>query len=746
MNKPITSPKSLFSQLHFLILFTVLCFYSNFAQAQPSFSVSDEQGTTSVTVDITVENFSSIAGVQFPVTWDPLMLEFDSIGNFNLPLSPSPAGNFGLSLTDNGKLLFAWTYLNVTPNSLPDGTVLFSITFNVLSENYTTVQIAENDPSMILEVVDASINVFGPDDIDTKVGHINGTGLLLSGKLFNDANLDCLLDVGENGPGDWIIKIEKNNFNYYTSTEADGSYSIFLDEGDYIISTQLNSNYWQPCQSSYSITMDGMNSVSQDIPIQPTVSCPFMSVDISTPFLRRCFENNYTISYCNSGTTTANSAFIEVELDDFLSVVSSTLPISSQSGNVLTFDLGNVAPFQCGDFLIKVLVSCDAELGVTHCTNVNVFPNEICFPAAGWSGADIEISGKCNPTTEEVEFTVTNIGNGDMTNGTNSIVIEDAVMMLNGISVNSLAINESQTISLPSNGSTYRIEIPQVPNHPFGGKAIAVVEGCGENSIGEFSTGFVNQFSVEDNNPFTAVDCRENIGAFDPNDKQAFPRGYGNQNFIKANTDLEYLIRFQNTGTDTAFNVFIHDTLSNLLNVSTFRLGASSHPVELEMTENGIALFKFNNIMLPDSNINESASHGFVQFKISQEQDLSDGTIIENEASIFFDFNEPVITNIVFHTIGENFITVNTQKLFLPNLAVRTFPNPFEEEVNFEIEGQQFQSIQLNVFDLTGRLIRTSTHTGNQFSFSRNQLLSGMYVYTLVGDGAMISSGKIMVR
>ncbi|MFK7773067.1 MAG: T9SS type A sorting domain-containing protein, partial [Saprospiraceae bacterium] len=200
------------------------------------------------------------------------------------------------------------------------------------------------------------------------------------------------------------------------------------------------------------------------------------------------------------------------------------------------------------------------------------------------------------------------------------------------------------------------------------------------------------------------------------------------------------------TGTDTAFNVVIHDTLSNLLNVSSFFFFSSSHPVEFEMTGNGLAIFKFNNIMLPDSNINEAASHGFVQFKISQEQDLPDGTIIENEASILFDFNEPIITNNVFHTIGDNFITVNTQKLFLPNIAVRTFPNPFDEEVNFEIEGQPFQSIQLNVFDLTGRLIRTSTHTGNQFSFFRNQLLSGMYVYTLVGDGAMISSGKITVK
>ena len=150
--------------------------------------------------------------------------------------------------------------------------------------------------------------------------------------------------------------------------------------------------------------------------------------------------------------------------------------------------------------------------------------------------------------------------------------------------------------------------------------------------------------------------------------------------------------------------------------------------------------------MVPDSNINEAASHGFVQFKIAQDQDLPNGTILENQASIFFDFNEAIITNTAFHTIGENFVTVNTQKVFLPNLAVETFPNPFEEMVQFKVEGKEFNSIQLNIFDLTGKLIRTSSHSQNQFSFYRNQLLSGMYIYTLEGDGAMISSGKITIR
>ncbi|MCB0556652.1 MAG: hypothetical protein KDD02_24110, partial [Phaeodactylibacter sp.] len=62
------------------------------------------------------------------------------------------------------------------------------------------------------------------------------------------------------------------------------------------------------------------------------------------------------------------------------------------------------------------------------------------------------------------------------------------------------------------------------------------------------------------------------------NDKQGFPRGYGDEHYIYPGTDLEYLVRFQNTGNDTAFLVVIRDTLSEFLDIATVRPGAASHP------------------------------------------------------------------------------------------------------------------------------------------------------------------------
>jgi hypothetical protein len=92
---------------------------------------------------------------------------------------------------------------------------------------------------------------------------------------------------------------------------------------------------------------------------------------------------------------------------------------------------------------------------------------------------------------------------------------------------------------------------------------------------------------------------------------------------------LEYTIRFQNTGTDTANTVVIEDQLDINLQWNSLVPFAWSHDVEIDVDYDGVATFTFENIMLADSNINEPASHGFVKFRINLKPNLSSGTIIQ---------------------------------------------------------------------------------------------------------------------
>ncbi len=136
--------------------------------------------------------------------------------------------------------------------------------------------------------------------------------------------------------------------------------------------------------------------------------------------------------------------------------------------------------------------------------------------------------------------------------------------------------------------------------------------------------------------------CFTVVGSFDPNDKTAFPNSTLD---ISGDRWLTYLIRFQNTGTASAEHIFITDTLSASLDWSTFNLLSYSHQPLTQVYNDGLVKFSFPLINLPDSNTNEPASHGYVQYKIRAKDSLAIGSTIENTANIFFDFNAPVITN-----------------------------------------------------------------------------------------------------
>lgn len=141
-------------------------------------------------------------------------------------------------------------------------------------------------------------------------------------------------------------------------------------------------------------------------------------------------------------------------------------------------------------------------------------------------------------------------------------------------------------------------------------------------------------------------------GSFDPNDISVDPPGNISEQAVTNEDSLTYTIRFQNTGTDTAFTVRILDTLSPNMNKESIEVLSSSHAYSYEINENGIAEFTFNYILLPDSTTNEPESHGFIQYRIKPKNTLVTGDSIKNTAYIYFDYNDPVVTNTVNTVVG----------------------------------------------------------------------------------------------
>lgn len=568
----------------------------------------------------------------------------------------------------------------------------------------------------------------------------------IAGQIRIDSNEDCLLDLQEQPLAGWFVKAE-GPMTAYAISDSAGQYELQVDTGSYLVSILEPNNLWTPCFDSLNHSFSSFyDSLNFDFPVQVEALCPYLEVDVGTPFLRRCFENTYTVSYCNTGTDTAFNASVEVLFDPFLEVLESSLPwIAQDSNNLFTFDLGNLPPFACGSFQVDVLVDCDSTvLGQTHCVEAHIFPDSLCLPPDTlWTGASIEVNAVC--TGDSIYFIIQNTGNSAMTVPSQFIVIEDHMILLQGdIDLDS---GEADTIPFPANGNTFHLAVSQVPYHPGNDYPSATIEGCGGITIGQVVT-----FAENDADPFISIDCQENIGSWDPNDKRGFPRGFDAPHYIEANTDIEYVIRFQNEGTDTAFTVVLIDTLSEFLSENSVQLGASSHPYQFEYQPGNALKFTFPNIRLPAKDVNEMGSIGFVKFRIRQKKDNPIGTLIENKADIYFDFNEPITTNTTWHTIGQDIFLVSIdepdERRGIAAFSIKVYPNPAVEFAVFELEsGWGMGQKTLQLFDMQGKRIRTNTFTGSSFRFERGDLPAGMYVFRISDpNGENSRTGKILVH
>lgn len=562
---------------------------------------------------------------------------------------------------------------------------------------------------------------------------------LINGNVFTDENKNCSFD-NEAGLKQILVEATTGNASFYATTDSSGNYSIPVDIGTYTVKIYLNnSTYWQACTPSVQVNTLNDTTIA-DFAVQKQIECPYLDVDVATPFLRRCFENTYNIHYCNYGTATAQNAYVKVVFDSLLQVRSSTIPWTSVNGNTYTFLLGNIDEQQCGDFNIQTYLSCDSSLlGQTHCVQAFIFPDSLCGSTSGWDGAIIQVTGRC--VGDSVILQIKNIGTGNMASPKKYYVLEGDFLKMAPNDFQLIA-GESITVTVPVDGNTITLLAQQTDNYPFPGMPAISIEGCN----GTLLPGFVNHVSQNYSSPFAANNCTQNIGSFDPNFKSALPTGLDTMHFVTNKTPLEYIIHFQNTGTDTAFAIVVTDTISKLVNISTLKMGASSHPYTYNILGMGILKVNFNNISLPDSTTDPVASQGFFKFTIQPKSTLADYNKIYNDASIYFDFNNGIKTNSVFHTVKENLFSVisSVSDPYKNHVSIKVFPNPFNEIVTFKMSDENQNNLyEFHLMDLQGKVL-WSQFFRSSFSLNGKDLNSNLYLYTITHDNSTVATGKLI--
>lgn len=213
------------------------------------------------------------------------------------------------------------------------------------------------------------------------------------------------------------------------------------------------------------------------------------------------------------------------------------------------------------------------------------------------------------------------------------------------------------------------------------------------------------------------------VGSYDPNAKQVSPAGYGPLGKILPTTPyLDYTIEFQNTGNANADRVVLLDTLDKDLDIASLFVLGASHDFTWDLSGPGVLKFTFDSIDLPYQSIDEPGSHGFAKYRINLKPNLLAGTKIENTARIYFDYNNPIITNTTLNTIdlflGTNEVNYLTQ--------ISMYPNPVDDILNIKFDSNLKGTIE--IYTPQGKLVMTNNIASK---INVTSLNAGMY-FTII--------------
>jgi uncharacterized repeat protein (TIGR01451 family) len=563
---------------------------------------------------------------------------------------------------------------------------------------------------------------------------------LVWGQIYSDVNDNCIFDEG-----DFPIQDARASLLgtiQYDISDSLGIYSLLLSPGqEGIISINTDTYFnliWEnlcPEQQPFvQLAAGAADTITANVAFTSLVDCALPTVSTSVPFLRRCFTSTRTLRYCNSGTIPAENVEITLRYDDGITPVSINAPYTFD-GTYYRFQVGDLAIGACGNIYIVDSVGCENGIGSFGCVEAEISPIENCLSLpAEWDQSDLNVGSICIDSSS-VNFTVTNAGAGNMSMAMPYQVKRNGQLEDSGtLSLNS---GESQSFTYANSNDLVTFAITETPGNPFNINAWALGD-C--NSAINFG-GTNPEYSIADGQPWLDIDCDIIIGAYDPNDKFAWPFGEGSNKRIDRSDKLEYRIRFQNTGNDTAFTIVVIDTISDKLNLETLRFTANSHPYTYEINDRVLTM-RFDNIALPDSSSNMAGSIGYFRFMIDQMEDNPANYVVENFADIYFDFNPPIRTNTEYRSVGE--VALNVEKAEINSFTL--FPVPASDLVTIQLANKNNDELStVRLFDVSGRFIQAQQFNGNQISISVSNLNSGIYFIEVIQADGYKNSKRLIV-
>jgi hypothetical protein len=218
------------------------------------------------------------------------------------------------------------------------------------------------------------------------------------------------------------------------------------------------------------------------------------------------------------------------------------------------------------------------------------------------------------------------------------------------------------------------------------------------------------------------------VGSYDPNDKTCVQGTTITPDMV--GKYLNYVIRFENTGSANAEFVVVKDVIDTTkFDISTLVPTGSSHSFTTKILNTNQVEFIFENINLPFDDANND---GYIAFKIKTKPTLVVGNTISNTANIYFDYNLPITTNTYTTTVQ----ALGNQD-FEFNSVFTLSPVPAKNSLS--ISTKQAVSISsINIYNTLGQLIQINTNPTETIDVSG--LETGNYFIKIISDKGTSSS------
>ena len=461
--------------------------------------------------------------------------------------------------------------------------------------------------------------------------------------------------------------------------------------------------------------------------------------------LTNCYVNSYcsftpggafyTISGSNTFDSNSNGCD---SLDGVFPNMKFTISNGTTTGSILSNATGNYTiPVQAGTYTITPNIETSTYFSISSTNASVVFPTQgspfvqnFCIAPSGTHN-DLEVAmiplTTARPGFDNTYKIICKNKGTTIQSGSINLVFNDAVMdfvsadqTVTSQTTNNLNWNFSNLNPLQTDAITLNFNL----NSPLETPAVNA------GDILNFTltaTGATDEFPTDNSTVFHQTV----VNSLDPNDKTCTEGTTIPGNLV--GKFVHYVIRFENDGTANAQNIVVKDIIDTTkFDISTLVPLTASANFTTRITNTNQVEFIFQNINLP---FVAGTNGGYIAFKIKTKSTLLIGNTFTNKASIYFDYNAPIVTNTATTTIAA---LANPEFVFTDYFTLS--PIPTKGELNITTK-QDITITSISIYNTLGQVMLVTSNPSNTIDVSN--LNTGSYFIKVITDKGT-SSGKFM--